>query len=158
MAGSVNKVILIGNVGKAPEVRTFQNGDKVCNFSIATSETWKDKASGERKEKTEWHNIVIKNQNIVGVAERYLSKGSKVYIEGHIETRKYEKEGRDVYTTEIVVGPFRGEMTLLDSKGSGSGAGASESGGYGETSAPAGRPALAGVSAKTSTMDDDIPF
>lgn len=158
MAGSVNKVILIGNLGKAPEVRTFQSGDKVCNFTLATSETWKDKASGERKEKTEWHNIVIKNQNIVGVAERYLSKGSKVYIEGHIETRKYEKEGRDVYVTEIVVGPFRGEMTLLDSKGSSSGAGASESGGYGEASAPAGRPALAGVSAKAGAMDDDIPF
>ncbi len=159
MAGSVNKVILVGNLGGAPEVRSFQSGDKVCNFNLATSESWKDKATGERKEKTEWHRVVIKNQNIVGVAERYLTKGSKVYIEGHLETRKYEKDGREVYTTEVVVGPFRGEMTLLDGRGGGSGASEPSSGGYEEAPASSsGRPALAGVSSKASAMDDDIPF
>ena len=118
MAVSVNKVILIGNLGKDPEVRTFQNGGKVCNFSLATSESWKDKQTGERKDKTEWHNVVIKNENLITVAERYLKKGAKVYIEGRVETRKYtDKEGAERYTTEIVLPAFRGELTMLDGAG-----------------------------------------
>lgn len=114
---SVNKVILVGNLGKDPEIRSMQSGDKVCSFSIATSESWKDKASGEKQERTQWHNIVIWNQPLVKVAESYLKKGSKVYIEGQLETRKWEKNGVDHYTTEVVLRPFRGELTLLDSKG-----------------------------------------
>ncbi len=158
MAGSVNKVILIGNLGKDPEIRTFQNGDKVCSFSIATSESWKDKNSGERKERTEWHNISILNQNIVTVAERFLKKGSKVYLEGQLETRKYEKDGRDVYTTEVVLRPFRGELTMLDGR-SGGASGAHESGSSYESEPSSGRPAMASATAKAaSTMDDDIPF
>src|ERR1700744_790203 len=121
MAGSVNKVILVGNLGKDPEVRTFQNGGRVASFFIVASRSWKDKSSGERKEKTEWHGVSILNENLVGIAERYLKKGSKVYIEGQLETRKWEKDGRDVYTTEVVLRPYRGELTMLDGKsGSGS--------------------------------------
>src|SRR5262245_61946236 len=124
MAGSVNKVILVGNLGKDPEVRTFQSGDEVVNFSIATSESWKDKATGERKEKTEWHKIAIYNQGLVNVAKNYLKKGSKVYIEGQLETRKWtNKEGVEQYTTEIALRPFRSELTMLDSKGGGSSGG-----------------------------------
>ncbi len=120
MAGSVNKVILIGNLGRDPEVRTFQNGGRVCNLRIATSETWRDKASGERKERTEWHSVVIFNENLLRVAEQYLRKGSKVYIEGQIETRKAtDQNGGERYFTEIVLRPFRGELTILDSRGSG---------------------------------------
>ncbi len=127
MAGSVNKVILIGNLGKDPEVRSFQNGGKVCNLSVATSETWKDKMSGERKERTEWHRVVIFNENLVRVAEQYLKKGSKVYLEGQIETRKWaDQSGVEKYSTEVVLRPFRGELTLLDSR-----EGAGASGGYG---------------------------
>lgn len=122
MAGSVNKVILIGNLGRDPEVKSFQNGGRVCNLSIATSENWRDKASGERRERTEWHRVVIFNENLVGVAERFLKKGSKVYIEGQLETRKYEKDGRETYTTEVVLRPYRGELTLLDGRGEGGGA------------------------------------
>jgi single-strand DNA-binding protein len=159
MAGSVNKVILIGNLGRDPESRAMQSGDKVCNLNIATSESWKDKASGERKERTEWHRVVIFNQNLVTIAERYLKKGSKVYIEGQLETRKYEKDGREVYTTEVVLRPFRGELTLLDGRsGESSGAGESSAPYYDESSS-SGRPALAGATARAaSTMDDDIPF
>lgn len=117
MASSVNRVTLIGNLGRDPEIRTFQNGGKVCNFSLATSESWKDKASGERKDKTEWHNVVIRNESLIGIAERYLKKGSKIYLEGKIETRKYtDKDGVERYTTEIVVPPFKGEITMLDGK------------------------------------------
>lgn len=119
MAGSVNKVILIGNLGRDPEVKSFQNGGRVCNLTVATSENWRDKASGERRERTEWHRVVIFNENLVGVAERFLKKGSKVYIEGQLETRKYEKDGRETYTTEVVLRPYRGELTLLDARGSG---------------------------------------
>jgi single-strand DNA-binding protein len=120
MAGSVNKVILIGNLGRDPEVRTFQNGGRVCNLRIATSETWRDKASGERKERTEWHSVVIFNENLLRVAEQYLRKGSKVYIEGQIETRKAtDQNGGERYFTEIVLRPFRGELTILDSRGGG---------------------------------------
>ncbi|MEQ1652870.1 MAG: single-stranded DNA-binding protein [Hyphomicrobium sp.] len=118
MAGSVNKVILVGNLGRDPEVRSFQNGGRVCNLSVATSESWKDKTSGERKEKTEWHRVVVYNENIIGVAERYLKKGAKVYIEGQLETRKYtDKDGTEKYSTEVTLRQFRGELTMLDSAG-----------------------------------------
>jgi single-strand DNA-binding protein len=115
MAGSVNKVILIGNLGRDPEVRSFQNGGKVCNFTLATSESWKDKNSGERKESTQWHNIVVKSEGLIGVVERYLKKGSKVYIEGRIESRKYtDKDGTEKYVTEIVLTPIGGTLAMLD--------------------------------------------
>ena len=137
MAGSVNKVILIGNLGKDPEVKSFQNGGRIANFSIATSESWKDKASGERKERTEWHNIVIQSDGLVGVVERFLRKGSKIYIEGQLRTRKWQdKEGNDRYTTEISVG-MGGVLTMLDGApgggaGGGGGGGGQRSGGYNE--------------------------
>ena len=116
MAGSVNKVILIGNLGKDPEVRRLNSGDQVVSFSLATSETWRDKTSGERKERTEWHNIVIFNENLGKIAEQYCKKGSKVYIEGQLQTRKWQDQsGADKYTTEVVLQRFRGELTLLDS-------------------------------------------
>lgn len=116
MAGSVNKVIIIGNLGRDPEVRSFQSGGRVCNMRIATTESWRDKQSGERKDRTEWHSVTIYNENLVNVAERFLKKGSKVYLEGQLETRKYEKDGRDVYSTEIVLRPFRGDLVLLDGR------------------------------------------
>lgn len=129
MAGSVNKVILVGNLGKDPEVRTMQNGGKVCSFTLATSESWKDRNSGERQERTQWHQIAIFNENLAGIAERYLKKGSKVYVEGQLETRKWQDQsGNDRYTTEVVLRQFRGELTLLDRAGEGGGRGA---GGYG---------------------------
>ena len=115
MAGSVNKCIIVGHLGRGPELKSFQSGGRVCNLSVATSEHWRDKASGDRKERTEWHSVTIYNENLIGVAERYLKKGSKVYLEGQIETRKYEKDGREVYTTEIVLRPYHGELVLLDS-------------------------------------------
>ena len=130
MAGSVNKVILIGNLGKDPEVRSMQNGGKVCNLSVATSETWKDKGTGDRKERTEWHRVVIFNENLIGVAERFLKKGSKVYLEGQIETRKYtDQSGAERYTTEVVLRQYRGELTLLDGRGEGGGGGDYDRGG-----------------------------
>jgi len=142
MAGSVNKVILIGNLGRDPEVRSFQNGGKVCNFSIATSESWKDKQTGERKEKTEWHNIVVKNEGLISVAERFLKKGSKVYIEGKMESRKYtDKDGAEKYTTEVVLSPFGGTLTMLDSA----------------KSEPQAQTEAAPAAAAPS-LDDDIPF
>ena len=117
MAGSVNKVILIGNLGRDPEVRTFQNGGKVCNFSIATSETWKDKNTGERQERTNWHNIAIFNEPLGQIAEQYLKKGSKVYVEGQLETRKWQDQaGNDRYTTEVVLRQYKGELTILDNR------------------------------------------
>ena len=122
MAGSVNKVILVGNLGKDPEVRTMQNGGKVCSFTLATSESWKDRNSGERQERTQWHQIAIFNENLAGIAERYLKKGSKVYVEGQLETRKWQDQsGNDRYTTEVVLRQFRGELTLLDRAGEGGG-------------------------------------
>lgn len=155
MAGSVNKVILVGNLGKDPEIRSFPNGGRVANFSIATSESWKDKATGERKERTEWHRVSVLNDALVGVVERFLKKGSKVYLEGQLETRKYEKDGRDVYTTEVVLRPYRGELTMLDSKGGSSGAAndfdeqpMAMSGGGGGSFA----------SSSKNDMDDEIPF
>ena len=163
MAGSVNKVILIGNLGKDPEVRTMQSGGKVCNFSIATSESWKDKNTGERQERTQWHNIVIWNENLVKIAESYLKKGSKVYIEGQLETRKYEKDGRDVYTTEVVLRPYRGELTLLDSRSSGgesSGGAFNDNGGQSSyDSGPSKARAAAGrPQTKVDELEDEIPF
>ena len=149
MAGSVNKVILVGNLGADPEVRTMQSGDKMVNLSIATSESWKDKATGERREKTEWHRVVIFNKGLVTVCENYLKKGAKVYIEGQVETRKWQDQatGQDKYTTEIVLRPFRSELTMLDSRNSGAG------GGYDGGGAPAQQQATS-----IDTMDDEIPF
>ena len=130
MAGSVNKVIIVGNLGRDPEVRSFQNGGKVVNLRIATSETWRDKASGERKERTEWHSVAIFNENLARIAEQYLRKGSTVYIEGQLETRKWQDQsGQDRYTTEIVLRPYRGELTLLGGRGEGGGAGHDDRGG-----------------------------
>jgi single-strand DNA-binding protein len=149
MAGSVNKVILVGNLGKDPEVRRMQSGDPVVNLSLATSETWRDKSSGERKEKTEWHRVVIFNKNLAEVAEKYLRKGSKVYVEGSLQTRKWtDKDGAEKYSTEIVLQNFRGELTMLDSKGG-------EGGGQGRVSSGAGE---APANFDRSEMDDEIPF
>src|SRR5882757_2691632 len=134
MAGSVNKVILVGNLGRDPEVRSTQDGRKIVNLSVATSESWKDKMSGERREKTEWHRVVIFNENLAGIAERFLKKGSKVYLEGQIQTRKYtDNSGVEKFSTEVVLQNYRGELTLLDSKGGGGGGGASDD--YGEPAA-----------------------
>jgi single-strand DNA-binding protein len=156
MAGSVNKVILIGNVGKEPEIRTFPNGGRVANFTLATSESWKDKATGERKDRTEWHNVSITNEGLVGITERYVKKGSKLYIEGQLETRKWtDGEGKDRYTTEVTLRPYRGELTLLDSRGNEGGGGyagnnnSQSSGGY---NAPAASESFA------ADLDDEIPF
>lgn len=136
MAGSVNKVILVGNLGRDPEVRTFPSGGKVCNLRIATSETWRDRTTGERREKTEWHSVAIYNENLVRIAEQYLRKGSKVYLEGQLETRKWQDQsGQDRYTTEVALRQFRGELTLLDGRGEGGGGGGGfggeDRGGYG---------------------------
>ena len=166
MAGSVNKVIIVGNLGRDPEVRTFQNGGKVVNLNIATSETWRDKASGERKERTEWHRVAILNENLATIAEKYLKKGSKVYLEGQLETRKWQDQsGAERYSTEVVLRPYRGELTLLDGRNEG-GSGGGMGGGY---DAPAvsgggygggfgGGNAGGGSSAPSSDMDDEIPF
>ena len=131
MAGSVNKVILIGNLGQDPEVKSFQNGGKICNLRIATSENWKDKATGERKERTEWHTVVLQSDGLVGVAERFLRKGSKVYIEGQLRTRKWQDQsGNDRYTTEVSVGGVGGVLTMLDgAPGAGGGSGGGGGGG-----------------------------
>ena len=152
MAGSVNKVILVGNLGRDPEVRSTQDGAKIVQLSLATSESWKDKSTGERRERTEWHRVVIFNEHLAKVAEDYLRKGSKLYVEGQLQTRKWQdKEGLDRYTTEIVLGRFRGELTMLDSRSSeGGGAG----GGPSEEPAAAG----AGGGGGASDLDDEIPF
>lgn len=160
MAGSVNKVILVGNLGKDPEVRSFPNGGRVANFSIATSESWKDKATGEKKERTEWHRISVTNDALVGVVERYLTKGAKVYIEGQLETRKWtDKDGAEKYTTEVVLRPYRGELTMLDGR-SGGGAGAGMGGGDDDFSAPSQSSGggSSGSFAAKGDMDDEIPF
>ena len=165
MAGSVNKVILVGNLGNDPEVRTMQSGDEVVNLSIATSESWKDKATGERKEKTEWHRVVIFNQGLVNVCKNYLKKGSKVYIEGQLETRSWEQDGQKKYTTEIVLRPYRGELNMLDSRSGGNdnygaqGGGSfndSQSGGFSQ-GAPAQATAAAAAPA-ADELEDEIPF
>ena len=161
MAGSVNKVILVGNLGKDPEVRRTTSGDPVVNLSIATSESWRDKASGERKEKTEWHRVVIFNEGLCKVAEQYLKKGAKVYIEGQLQTRKWtDQSGADKYSTEVVLQGFNSNLTMLDGRGGGGGSFASEDqggdfGAGGPSSAP--RRAVA-AGARNSDMDDDIPF
>ena len=167
MAGSVNKVILIGNLGKDPKVSRLNSGDQVVSFTLATSESWKDKNSGERKEKTEWHNVVVFNDNIGKVVEQYCKKGSKVYVEGQLQTRKWtDQSGVEKYTTEVVLQRFRGELTLLDSRGSSSGASESFGGGeersaggssFGRASPAEKRPALAS-SGGGGDLDDDIPF
>jgi single-strand DNA-binding protein len=165
MAGSVNKVILVGNLGKDPEIRSTNDGAKIASFSIATSENWRDRASGERRERTEWHRIVVFNDNLVTVVERFLRKGSKVYIEGALQTRKWtDNSGQERYTTEVVLQKYRGELTMLDGRQGGGDAGDSDSGGYAESSsqsysggggarssAPASRPPV-------QDLDDDIPF
>ena len=161
MAGSVNKVILIGNLGRDPEVRNFQNGGKVCNLRIATSETWKDKQSGERKERTEWHSVAIFNEGLVRVVEQYLKKGSKVYVEGQLETRKWtDQSGAEKYTTEVVLRGFGGTLTMLDGPsgsggGMGGGGGGGRSGGYDDRGdqgrGDQGR-------AMGADLDDEIPF
>lgn len=154
MAGSVNKVILVGNLGKDPEIRSMQSGDKVASFSIATSENWKDKTTGERKEKTEWHRISVFNQGLVKVIENYVKKGSKVYIEGQLETRKWtDKEGQEKYTTEVVLRPFRGELTMLDSKGGGGSFQDSGANDYGSAA-----PAKAASGGGRDEFEDEIPF
>ncbi len=159
MAGSVNKVILVGNLGRDPEVRSFQNGGKVCNFSIATSESWKDKQTGERKENTQWHNIVIKNENLITVAERYLKKGSKVYIEGRLESRKYtDKDGVEKYTTEVVLPPFRGELTMLDSAGSRGDSSAMPANDFDGGSVSSNAPKAVSRGGAMPELDDEVPF
>lgn len=168
MAGSINKVILIGNLGKDPEVRSFQNGGRVARFPLATSETWKDRNTGERREKTEWHNVSITNDGLVTVCERFLKKGSKVYIEGQLETRKWQDQnGQDRYTTEVVLKPFRGELTMLDGRGEGGGGYESSydsnnagdyggsGGGYGGRSGGSDRNS---GPAPATDLDDEIPF
>ncbi len=159
MAGSVNKVILIGNLGQDPEVRTFGNGGKVCNLRIATSETWRDKNSGERKERTEWHSVAIFSEPLVRVAEQYLKKGAKVYIEGQLETRKWQDQsGQDRYTTEVVLRPFRSELTMLDGRGGDSG-GAGYGGGSGyEDRRGGGSSSGRDQRGSLDNMDDEIPF
>jgi len=164
MAGSINKVILVGNLGADPEIRSLNSGDKVCNLSIATSESWKDKQSGERREKTEWHRIVIFNDNLVRVCENYLKKGSKVYIEGALQTRKWQdRDGNDKYTTEIVLQRYRGELAMLDSRGGGGGGQGGgynqDQGGYGGNQGGGSRSASTQEGpAQDFDLDDDIPF
>ena len=177
MAGSVNKVILVGNLGKDPEVRSLQNGGRVASFTLATSESWKDRNSGERREKTEWHRVVVFNEALVGVVERFLRKGSKVYVEGQLETRKWaDQGGQERYTTEVVLKQYRSELTLLDRANEGAGGGGNAGGygggdpggyggggGYGNSApAPAGGPSGGGYGAGRppvrDDLDDEIPF
>lgn len=147
MAGSVNKVIIVGNLGRDPEVRTFQNGGKVVNLRIATSETWRDKQSGERKERTEWHSVAIMNEPLAKIADQYLKKGSTVYIEGQLETRKWQDQsGQDRYSTEIVLRPFSGTLTLLGGRGDGGGR---DQGGEQKQGSQQGQ---------SGDVDDEIPF
>ena len=175
MAGSVNKVILIGNLGRDPEVRSFQNGGRVANFSIATSERWRDRNSGEQRERTEWHRIAVLNDNLINIVERYLRKGSKVYVEGQLETRKWtDQSGQERYTTEVVLRPYRGELTMLDGRSEGGGSGAYGGSSpdydsyYGESQGgaspgrgssgggPGGGPM--GPGSDPGDLDDEIPF
>jgi single-strand DNA-binding protein len=173
MAGSVNKVIIVGNLGRDPEIRTTQNGMKVANLRVATSERWKDKNSGEMQERTEWHSVAIFNEHLVGVAERFLHKGSKVYLEGQLQTRKWtDQQGQDKYTTEVVMNRFRGELQMLDSRGEGggggggsggSGGGDSYGGGGGSRSGGGNDSGFSGGGSGGSgpsgdDLDDEIPF
>ena len=158
MAGSVNKVILIGNLGRDPEIRNLQDGARVANLSLATSENWRDKASGERRERTEWHRVVIFNERLVDVAERFLKKGSKVYVEGQLQTRKWtDQSGQEKYTTEVVLQRFRGELTMLDSRSGAGGEAVEESnagGSHGGGAGGGGREPTRGG----GDLDDEIPF
>ena len=162
MAGSVNKVILVGNLGKDPEIRRTQDGRPIANLSIATSETWRDKGTGERKEKTEWHRVVIFNEGLCKVAEQYLKKGAKVYIEGALQTRKWtDQSGVEKYSTEVVLQGFNSTLTMLEGRGGGSGGsfGSDDSSGdFGSSSPAPRRVAAAGAGGRNSDMDDDIPF
>jgi single-strand DNA-binding protein len=175
MAGSVNKVILVGNLGKDPEIRSFQNGGKVANFSIATSESWKDKNTGEKREKTDWHNVAIFNEGLVRVAEQYLRKGSKVYIEGQLQTRKWtDQSGSDKYTTEVVLQNYNGTLVMLDGRSDGGGSGggsggmrSSGGGGWGNDGggssggnygSGSNQGSGSGGGAFDSDLDDDVPF
>ncbi|GAB4574172.1 MAG: single-stranded DNA-binding protein [Rhodothalassiaceae bacterium] len=156
MAGSVNKVILIGNLGRDPEVRTLPDGSPVVNLSLATSETWRDKATGERRERTEWHRIVIFNEALAKVAQNYLKKGSKIYVEGALQTRKWtDQSGAEKYSTEIVLQRYRGELTMLDGRGEGGGTRSGDDGGYEGGFGGGDMPGGAGGSAD---LDDEIPF
>ncbi len=165
MAGSVNKVILIGNLGADPEIRTFQNGGKIANLRIATSESWKDRNTGERKERTEWHSVVIHSEPLVRVAEQYLKKGAKIYVEGQLETRKWQDQsGTDRYSTEVALRPFRSELTMLDGRGGagGGGGGGSQGGSGGYDDYDRGGSSSGGASqgsgGSRSDYDDEIPF
>ncbi|OBY27693.1 single-stranded DNA-binding protein [Leisingera sp. JC1] len=170
MAGSLNKVMLIGNLGRDPEVRSFQNGGKVCNLRIATSETWKDRNTGERREKTEWHSVAVFSEGLVRVCEQYLRKGSKVYVEGQLQTRKWQDQsGQDRYSTEIVLQGFGGTLTMLDGRGEGGGGGGqgggygggSQGGGYGggyDSGSQGGGGGNFGGGASHNIDDDEIPF
>ncbi|EKE77613.1 single-stranded DNA-binding protein [Oceanibaculum indicum] len=170
MAGSVNKVILIGNLGRDPEIRSMQNGQKVANLALATSESWRDRQSGERKERTEWHRVVIFNENLIDVAEKYLRKGSKIYIEGSLQTRKWQDQsGQEKYTTEIVLQRYRGELTMLDGRGDGGGSGGGYGGGSGgggggydsgpdDYSGGSSGGSGGGAPRGGSDLDDEIPF
>ena len=163
MAGSVNKVILVGNLGRDPEVRSFQNGGKVCNLRIATSETWKDRNTGERREKTEWHSVAIFSEGLVRVCEQYLRKGSKVYIEGQLQTRKWQDQsGADRYSTEVVLQGFNGTLIMLDGRGEGGGGYGGSSGGGGgyadDRSGGFGGGPSSGGQAPANDLDDEIPF
>ena len=157
MAGSVNKVILVGNLGRDPEIRNAQDGTKIANFSIATSETWRDKATGERKERTEWHRVVIFNDRLADVAAQYLKKGMKVFVEGQLQTRKWtdKESGQEKYTTEVVISRFKGDFQMLDSRGGGASAGMESSNGGASDSA---RPRGAQKQPAGKDFDDDIPF
>ncbi len=162
MAGSVNKVILIGNMGKDPEVRTTQDGGKIVNLTLATSETWNDKQSGDRKERTEWHRVVIFNDRVADVAEKYLKKGAKIYVEGSLQTRKWtDQSGQERYTTEVVIGRFNGQMTMLDTRSNGVVAGDGQTGADRQRASEAlsqliARPAAIGGG--DSDLNDEIPF
>ncbi|RKR00086.1 single-stranded DNA-binding protein [Maricaulis maris] len=166
MAGSVNKVILVGNLGRDPEIRRMNNGDPVVNLSLATSESWRDKSSGERREKTEWHRVVIFNDNLAKVAENYLKKGSKVYVEGQLQTRKWtDQNGQEKYSTEVVLQRFRGELTMLDGRnegGSGGGYGGGSSGGEFDQGGGSGggQRSMDGPKEdfRNADLDDEIPF
>ena len=173
MAGSVNKVIIVGNLGADPEVKSFQNGGRICNLRVATSENWTDKQSGEKRERTEWHQVVLQSDGLVGVAERYLKKGAKVYLEGQLRTRKWQdKSGNDRYSTEISIGGFDGKLVMLDSRQGGSGGGGSDgwnqgSGGSGSGSSGGGDKKSGDWSGGSSgfgggdfdkDLDDDVPF
>ncbi len=165
MAGSVNKVILVGNLGRDPEIRSTQDGTKVANLSLATSETWRDRNSGERRERTEWHRVVIFNERLCEIAEKYLRKGSKIYVEGQLQTRKWtDQQGQERYTTEVVLQRFRGELTMLDGRQDGGGGGYGDDGGPGGGSGggfgggSGGGGGGGGGSGGGGDLDDEIPF